>query len=232
MKALLLRVGIDTSSDGTLSPLFADGTFEYIPLSETNPKSWEDKTYKNVRGRYGRYLSDYVPSGIASRKLHLDPEFETFTYGDETIRRSYLLKLEKDDLLVFYAGLKPFKIKTEDMGLYIIGYFTVKDVYDFSKLDKNEILSILPSLSQNPHLKTAYDPSKLVIIKGDPGNSRLLDKAIRISSPKKNRIGRTYHAISGEMGEELGIKGSIQRSIPPRFIEEEKMDNLKRLLGI
>ena len=105
MKAMLLRVGIDKGSDGILSPIFPDGNFEYIPLSESDEKSGETRTYRELIGRIRKPLAHYLPSKIASRKVHYDPEFETLSYGDKGIKGKYLLKLEHGDLLVFYAGL-------------------------------------------------------------------------------------------------------------------------------
>jgi hypothetical protein len=61
----------------------------------------------------------------------------------------------------------------------------------------------------------------------------LLEKAILISEPRLNKIDRKYHAVSKEMEELMGIRGSIQRSIPPRIIENKIfVDNLLKLLGI
>lgn len=42
---------------------------------------------------------------IKDRKMHFDPEFETFSYGDKGTKAKWLLKLDPGDLLVFYAGL-------------------------------------------------------------------------------------------------------------------------------
>ena len=43
----------------------------------------------------------------------------------------------------------------------------------------------------------------------------------------------TGKPVSEEMGISLGISGSIQRSIPPRFIRNEKnINNLKYILGL
>lgn len=106
MKAMLLRVGIDKGTDGALAPIFADGSFEYIPISEGDSRSKEDRTYRNTIGRAGKPFSVYLPAKIGGRKIHFDPEFKTFTYGDPTIKRNYLRKLEPGDLLVFYAGLR------------------------------------------------------------------------------------------------------------------------------
>lgn len=72
MKALLLRIGIDTGTDGTLAPIFDDGSFEYIPISERWP-SKEIRTYGNTIGRIGKPLSTYLPKSIANRLMHFDP---------------------------------------------------------------------------------------------------------------------------------------------------------------
>ncbi len=41
MKAMLLRVGMDTGTDGALGPVFPDGSFEYIPFQNaTHGTPW------------------------------------------------------------------------------------------------------------------------------------------------------------------------------------------------
>ena len=233
MKAMLLRVGIDKGTDGTLAPIFEDCSFEYIPISEGDPKSKEDRTYKNTIGRSGKPLSTYLPEGIENRTMHFDPEFETFTYGDPTSKRKYLLKLGKDDLLVFYAGLTPFKNKKHKKALYIIGYFTIEKVIDFNQLTRKEVKKCYQLYPNNAHLKRSYDTEDLVIVVGHEDKSKLLDKAILISKTKYDKNGKSYQAVSEEMGISLGISGSIQRSIPPRFIRNEKnINNLKYILGL
>lgn len=233
MKAMLLRVGIDKGTDGTLAPIFQDGSFEYIPISEGDSQSKEDRTYKNTIGRTGKRLSTYLPKGIENRTMHFDPEFETFTYGDPTSKRNYLLKLREDDMLVFYVGLSPFQNDNHKIGLYIIGYFTIKKVLDFNQLEPKEIEECYQLYPNNAHLKRSYDTEDLVMVVGDKIRSRLLDKAILISQPKYDKRGATYQAVSSTMEELLGISGSIQRSIPPRVItNENKLENLQHILGI
>lgn len=99
------------------------------------------------------------------------------------------------------------KINLPKIGLYIIGYFTVKNVLDLTE--------------------------DLVIIVGDKIRSKLLNKAVLISQPEYDKRGRTYHAVSSMMEELLGISGSIQRSIPTRVItEEHNLKNLQHILGM
>jgi len=233
MKAMLLRVGIDKGCGGALSPIFKDGSFEYIPIPEFGSETCETKTYQNTLGRTNRPLSYFLPEKICQNKMHFDPEFETFTYGDPSkSKRKSLLKLNKRDLLVFYAGLTPYQNDKYPNALYIIGYFTVENVVDFNELSEEETLKFCNLCSNNAHIKKD-DLKELVIVVGDKKKSKLLDKAILISNPKLNKIGRPYHAVSKEMEKLLGIKGSIQRSIPPRMIRDpDCVENLKKLLKI
>jgi len=239
MKAMLLRVGIDKSSDGVLAPIFRDGSFEYIPLSEKDETSTEKRTYTDLIGKKGKPLSDYLPPKVANRKLHLDPEFTTFTYGDVGRKAGYLTKLKHGDILVFYAGLTPYLESEHPESLYIIGYFTVREIIDFHEImdshksSTSKIRRIQRKYPNNSHPKRDLDLHKMVMVVGDPEQSKLLEKAILISQKKLNKIGRYYHAVSPQMEELLGIKGSIQRSIPPRFIfKEDKLLNLKDLLRV
>ncbi len=233
MKAMLLRIGIDKGTDGTLAPIFEDGSFEYIPISERDPQSKENRTYRNTIGISGKALSTYLPKKIENRTMHFDPELETFTYGDPTSKRKYLLKLENGDLLVFYAGLTPYRNKKHKEALYIIGYFTIEKVIDFNRLSKSEIEKCYKLYPNNAHIKRSYDTEDLVIVVGDKSRSKLLDKAVLISKTKLEKRRRPYQAVSPEMEELLGISGSIQRSIPPRFIKNENnITDLKQILGL
>jgi len=196
MKAMLLRVGIDKGTDGTLAPIFDNGSFEYIPISEGDRKSKEDRTYGNTVGGSGKPLSTYLPEEIENRTMHFDPEFDTFTYGDPTYKRRFLLKLERGDLLVFYAGLYPFQTRKYKTALYIIGYFTVDGVIDFNSLLRSEIRQCYKKYPNNAHLKRSCDTGDLIIIVGNKKKSRLLDKAVLISQTKYDRNGKPYQAVS------------------------------------
>lgn len=111
MQVVLLRVGIDTGSGGIHGPLFKDGSFEYVPISDGfNGCGISDQTYGNTKGKCAkRLLLHYFPESLQQKRrdtpIHYDPEFETFTYGDPTAPKSGLRRLKKGDLLVFYAGL-------------------------------------------------------------------------------------------------------------------------------
>lgn len=72
---VLLRVGIDSGSGGSQSPLFDDGTFEYLPIPDGH--GLDARTFGTHIGRHGRRLADYFPSGqrarIERQSMHFDP---------------------------------------------------------------------------------------------------------------------------------------------------------------
>ncbi len=151
---MLLRVGIDKGTDGCLAPIFKDGSFEYIPLSETFTPTAEDRTFLNYIGRKGIPLAQYLPEKVKNRKMHFDPEFETYTYGDKGIKAKWLLKLNPGDLLVFYAGLTPYEHDNYHEALYIIAYFTVSEVIDFEKISNKRKRKISEDMLQQCPPKT------------------------------------------------------------------------------
>jgi hypothetical protein len=85
-RAVLLRVGIDSGCGGIQGPLFKNGTFEFVCIPDRKRVSIH--TYGNLVGRNGGHFVDYFPESrrkqMAEQHVHVDPEFETFTYGDPT----------------------------------------------------------------------------------------------------------------------------------------------------
>lgn len=160
MSGWLLRVGIDKKAGETLAPIFDDNSFEYIPIPES-ATSFEERTYQNTPTTNshlkGKMLADLLWSNkYKSSKLHLDPEFITFTYGDPTRKASSLRNLKKDDYLVFYAGFKP-QNGNED-NCYIFSYFVLdEDAIDFDSLNINQFKKNWEIFKNNAHIKR-YTP--------------------------------------------------------------------------
>lgn len=248
MKALLLRVGIDNGY-GAVSPIFADNTYEYIPIYYKNKKLVEmneKRTYKDIKCKYrddgiginknGGYtnLSYYLPSKIHNKVIHLDPEFETFTYGEPTFpKRAALLKLEKGDLLVFYLGGKNWEDKTdEELGVYIFGYFSVEFIYEWNNLYEKEQKTLSnKKLSNNAHIISSKPRNNLVIVKGSSTKSKRLKYCIKISEPNINGNNPRY-VSSKKMRKLLGIREHITRAVPLWITDGKYLLNLQRLLLI
>lgn len=232
MKGLLLRVGIDKGFGGCLAPIFNDMSFEYIPIPEIQPTS-ENKVYANMIGiNKGIPLVRLVPEKIKYSHPHNDPEFETFTYGDPTKpKRNQLSRLSRRDLLVFYAGLEPKNFEGKPR-LFVIGYFDVENIYDFSNDDiQNDYESVFKKLQNNAHSKVYYRLKKelnieysgenLVIVEGNPESSKLFTKALP--------IGANNDKILPELEDTFGYKGSLKRAIGHK-IDEKHIHKVKKWL--
>src|SRR2546421_10092069 len=85
-------------------------------------------------GRDGKTPVSYFPASrrqqIAGQHVHVEPEFETFTYGDPTTPKRSLRRLKPGDLLVFYCGLQEWDSESgwncgRRPALYLAGYFEV-----------------------------------------------------------------------------------------------------------
>jgi hypothetical protein len=227
MQVVLLRVGIDTGCGGIHGPLFKNGSFEYVPIRDGfKGRGISDQTYGNTQGRYcKRLLLSYFPENLRESRrnvpIHHDPEFETFTYGDPTPPKRGLRRLQKGDLLVFYAGLQGWDFECAP-ALYIVGFFEVVIAglaLDFSARDLRSVFA------QNFHVRYPtvfrHQKERLVLVKGNNG-SRLLRKARCISAIGTDARGRRLHILSAEMQTIFGDFGghvSIQRS-PPRWVSE------------
>lgn len=224
MQVVLLRVGVDTGRGGILGPLFADGSFEFVPIPDRS--AVDKRTYGNTRGRHDRFFIDYFPLSRRERmfgqSIHYDPEFDAYTYGDPTPPKSSLRRLTSGDLLVFYAGLKGWDFECES-ALYIIGFFEVARAGIASSFQPVELRRLFSSNFHVMHPRVlAAQRKRLVLVKGTP-ESRLLQSAIRISQLGTNCAGRRLHRLSRPMQKIFGdFNGhtSIERS-PPRWVDSQ-----------
>ena len=233
MSVVLLRVGIDSGSGGIQGPLFSDGSFELVPIPDSSGVGLH--TYGHTMGTKGRYLSEYFPGSARARaqaqSMHVDPEFDTFTYGDPTLPKAGLKNLKPQDMLVFYAGLKGWE-HARPPALYIVGYFIVKWA-GLAREHPDEL--VREKCGANFHVR--YDSlyqkqrDRLVLVKGDPG-SRLLSRAHCISAEGRNRAGQPLKVLFPEAQVIFGDfdgRISIQRS-PPRWVAPSHEDKARRFV--
>lgn len=240
MKVVLLRVGVDKICGGTYSPLFKNGTFEFLPIPEYFYRSHafdanKVKTYATEKGKFGKPFIDYFKDGKDKEDhrdcpIHDDPDFKTFTYGDGNSTKQTLVNLEKGDYVVFYAMLegRDFSMPA---SLYVIGYFEVE--YALLATEEQQLELVESDFKNNFHIANAEifdrdisNPKNngLKLVKGT-ANSRLLKYAYLISRkieiPKKADI----HIISDEMLKVFGTFGgkiAIQKE-PLRWIKDKDL---------
>lgn len=202
-KALLLRVGIDRGTGGTLAPIFADGRFKYVPIPEEGPTRCP-YIFAILPVRRGNSLAAFLPRRIAGRHPHADPDFDTFTYGDAAPRkRRQLLRLAPGDLLVFYAGLTPWS--AEDIPrLFVIGWLAVKEVHDLGAPQIRTDPELRRRFGNTAHfLRDPPDP-QLALVEGEPHGSRFLWHAL----PLGDGADRLLHDLAP-----FGYRGSLRRAV-------------------
>jgi hypothetical protein len=233
-QVVLLRVGIDAGCGGIQGPLFEDGTFEFICIADRKQVSIH--TYGNMVGRDGEPLVRYFPlsqrKALAEQHVHVDPEFETFTYGDPTVPKRSLRNLRPGDLLVFYCGLQRWDAARDwdsdhRPALYLAAFYEVALAGMAGEFDKEVLES---QFGNNFHVRypSVFEQQKddLVLVKGGPG-SRLLRRALQISVEGKDRAGKPLKVLSPDMQKVFGTFGgriAIQRS-PPRWVEPQFVDS-------
>jgi hypothetical protein len=229
-QVVLIRVGVDTGAGGIHGPLFADGSFEYIPIPDRfgSTNGVDARTYGTVLGGKHEPLINYFPTRRRSKykdqPIHFDPEFESFTYGDPSTLKSRLKTLQENDLLVFYAGLQGWDFH-RDPALYIIGFFSVSCAGLPKQLtERFGSTKWREYFAKNFHVRHSVvfkdQKDRLVLVKGDQAKSRLLTRAVQISAVGKDRTGRDIHVLSPDMQKIFGhFDGhtSIHRS-PPRWV--------------
>jgi Nucleotide modification associated domain 3 len=233
MNVVLLRVGIDTGCGGIHSPLFEDGTFEFVPIPDW--RRLDERTYGNSKRKARRAFAEYFPERkqeeARCQEMHVDPEFESFTYGDPTPPKRGLAAMETGDLLVFYAGMEGWR-HAAPPALYLAGFFRVK-LAGFARSFTRE--EIRREFRRNFHVRHpavyADDQEKLVLIKGGKG-SRLFRKAHLIGKTyaRKDRPG--WQMITPAMAKvfgRFGGIGSLQRSTP-RWVEERLISKAERFV--
>lgn len=247
MKIALLRVGADSGNLGIHSPLFEDGTFDFIPINDEfndNPenkkrKIIENRTFENTKVRKDKFLIEYFPPNIKDKHkksiIHFDPEFVTYTYGDPSFTKSGLMKLQKGDFLVFYSSLTPFPQKDNlEVKLYIIGFFEIEKVISVTDISDYKI--ILKDFKNNFHVKhynkfkldvTTSKNKGLKLVKGTR-NSRFLNYAVPISEKiEYGTDNRKRFVVSKEKQKIFGDfngKICIQRNAL-RFVKDENVEN-------
>ncbi|SRR5579862_1301663 len=203
MKALLVRVGIDSSDDGHWNgPVDARlGKFVYIPIAETKTlRDGHARFYEEMQPALAA-LSQSFPARLLRRRMHLDPDFGTLTYGDQGRRAMRIQELGAGDLLVFYASLRD--IRDENLLYALIGLFVIKDIVP--PIDVPESL-----WDQNAHTRRVPGATDIVV-RAEPKVSGRLERCIPIGE-YRDRAYRVCRPVLEEWGG-LSVKdGYIQRS--------------------
>lgn len=187
MKSVAINVGANSGSPGGRGPIYADGSFEYVPIAEADD-TVSEPTYADLD------LSKVRPETEHRTVVHFDPEFpelgygENYTYGDRHApKTTRIAELEEGDILFFYATLD-YAGETSpdhdwinrDWGAYLIGHFTL----EFDPISKEEYHSLPADVKEkfatNAHVRRdEFDAEYLVL--GNSDESRLYETPVPLS---------------------------------------------------
>jgi hypothetical protein len=115
-----------------------------------------------------------LPDSLADANMHLDPDFDWLTYGDNGNRRGKgIAQLGAGDLLVFYAGLKPCRPCEHKLVYAIIGLFRVAEIVRLEAVAAAD-------WRQNAHTRRLTHQGDDVIVRGVLGDSGRLRRCLPI----------------------------------------------------
>lgn len=226
MKLFIINIGVNSAEAKKYfikSPVFNDGSFELIPIMESSARAkYSTCTYGSLKcfNDKNKYLRNYIPEDYWEEIAHNDPEFATFTYGDNYIKPkgANFLKVTRGDILLFLARLYGYEGE-EFIGngdQYFIGYLTVQDIIINDKT--KEIND--DRLKRNAHYiryKNGMGET-FIILTGDPGKSFRFKHALRVTPEICEYIFNAKYIsehdifISNETGDVLRNKNGNPRS--------------------
>ena len=150
-------------------PVFPDGSFEFLPIPETpDIPPPHAVRYRDLRSYNlpSENLLKYIPKRLWNKATHNDPEFETFTYGDNcetTPRGASLKQIQSGDFLFFIARMEDWNSDgaTGHYGFYLVGFLEVSDSKTILK-DVREQPSdnLTETFQNNAHIRRGLTDSK------------------------------------------------------------------------
>ncbi len=228
MKALLVRIGIDGKYGQWNAPVDAEGRFVYVPIPESAGTAFHpghERRYNELlpslrrfcRDRQFDLLSDLrFPVKLLERSMHLDPDFECLSYGDEGGRRGAgMVGMTEGDLLVFYGGLRPVYPSDQKLVYALMGLFVVQQVVHVTDVPEDR-------WCENAHVRKTKRGATDIVVWAKPGVSGRFDRCIPVGE-WRNGSYRVRNDVLKAWGG-LSVKdGFIQRSVvPPRFNDPDR----------
>ncbi|MBK9033452.1 MAG: hypothetical protein IPL61_19670 [Myxococcales bacterium] len=222
MRGALIRVGVDQTFGHWNAPVDPDtNEFIYVAIPPTTSPSTGDGDARRLLkapldaflGSRGGIRPDTVglPAALADRQMHLDPDFDRLTYGDNGERRGKrIAAFSAGDLLVFFAGLRPCRPCQHRLTYAIIGVYRVGEVVRVADVARAR-------WADNAHTRRLKQRSTDVIVRAQPGVSGRLRACIPIGEWRS----RAYR-VRGSPGGVGGLScrdGFIQRSGPAALLD-------------
>lgn len=223
MDGILVRIGVDHAFGKWNAPVNPKtGEFVYVPIPES-PNSTFDKGMERRFDEFYSHLqrfcgADYAntlkcPKPLRLGNLHVDPDFEHLTYGDDGAKRGKGIKgMTTGDLLVFYAGLRPTKACAESLIYGLVGLYVIDEIVAADSVSADQ-------RRENAHTRKQSIGADDIVVKARRGHSGRFDRCIPIGHFRDRAYRVTPEVLNAWGG--LSVKdGYIQRSaVPPRFLD-------------
>ncbi len=231
MKARLVRIGVDQEYGGWNAPVDADGRFVYVPIPEKIGTPFHpglERRYGEILPALSRFCGENncdlcddlrFPQDLLHHPMHLDPDFECMTYGDEGGRRGAgMLDMSKGDLLVFYGGLRPVHRCEHKLIYALLGIYVVQEVVPVDRVREQQWY-------ENAHVRKVKRGETDIVVRAEPNVSGRFDRCICIGE-RRDGAYRVRQDILDAWGG-LSVKnGFIQRNaVPPSFNDPAKFLN-------
>lgn len=200
MKAILIRVGADGTHDGGEwnAPVHSpSGRFVYIPITEDTVPFHPgcERRFDEVAAPLISFLEEHQePTFHWHRRLaaklgcpmHLDPDYEHLTYGDNGARRGSTLRdFKQDDLIVFYSGLKSIPAAS-DLVYALVGVYVIDEVVKSASL-------VPPSRwAENAHTRKATIHPADIVVRARPEVSGRCERCIPIGGKRAGNNSNYY----------------------------------------
>ena len=187
-RIFLANVGAN-ASHRFAGPVFEDGAFEFLPIPEQpdlqgpHAVRYRDLVAFNASDRG---LREYVPERLWDRAAHADPEFETFTYGDNcewSPRAAGLRSIQRGDVLLFLARLERWDRggRTGTFGFYLVGFLEIDAVLRNVRARPSE--SEMARFGGNAHVRRGLSDDSLwdgFWLFGGSARSRRFERAVPV----------------------------------------------------
>ncbi len=225
MKAILVRVGVDHAYGAWNAPVDPrTGHFVFVPIPDNAKKEYthgNERKYDEIEAPLNEFAAKSgvsslcCPKTLRMRNMHLDPDFEYLTYGDNGTRRgARIATLSANDLLVFYAGLRSIEQRKE-LVYALVGIFVVQEVVRAHSVPSEK-------RHENAHTRWTIISENDVVVRGKSGVSGRFDRCIPIGEWRENAY-RVCSPIEDAWGGLTVKNGYIQRSaVPPAFHNAER----------
>jgi hypothetical protein len=222
MNGVLVRVAIDQSSkggmwNGPINP--KTGEFVYVPIPDKEHKCYGSglqRSFKEVLPTLNEFvvkhkISDLgFPESLLNRSMHLDPDFEHLTYGDNGKKQGRALKsLIKGDFVVFFSSLT--SVENNKLVYALIGFYEIQENIAASNVKPERY-------HENAHTRWHPISETDIIIRANPAKSGRLKQCIPIGEYRDGayRLTKKLEKVWGG----LQVKdGFLQRRVTPRFTD-------------